>query len=651
MLDDSQIYVSDGMMPEDEFLKKHEQVISAWPTGREIDLEESVAYNKSLPDHKNMNKMLKKYKAEHKTGLYPRSGTPILEQEIELLRGMNEVGVYMFPFTTDSYSRNMRFDMAQQALEESIRTGTPKLNGYPIINHGVKNTRRVVESCIGAFDSRSSREGQAFIAEMSFASGISAIPQSMFGWVAGYDKRATPQECIQTAQYSARLSGYYAERGHIINHATHGWLANGVIPTYVGIACQVLEAILSARQGAKSFSPMLNFNGNMAQDLGEFRAGERVYRDLLDKYGHADCEIPGVICNQSFLYTFPRDVGMAFGYINYTAMLGALANVPACSVKTIDEAIGVPSLESHQQTYRSANWIYNVVRQQDFHIESRDIDMEEKMCYMAVTAIVDKVMEMGEGDVAVGIVKALDQGVLDCPFSISMHLQDNTLGVRDLHGAVRYLEYGNVPIPEEVREYERGKIAEREAYEKRKMNYKVSIADFFTLAKGTLIDPIEEIDYEEEKPNEYKKAIAANPPTVVTGTIGVDSHVIGTKLISRVLREDGFTVVALGAQTAPEEFIKAAQETDADAMFITSLYGMAEQDCQGFRDKCTEAGLEDIILSIGGNLGVGKHEFADDEIKFKKLGFDHVYPPESPIEKSIADLCRDLEARGRLVRD
>ncbi|MBQ8263662.1 MAG: methylaspartate mutase subunit S [Clostridia bacterium] len=182
------------------------------------------------------------------------------------------------------------------------------------------------------------------------------------------------------------------------------------------------------------------------------------------------------------------------------------------------------------------------------------------------------------------------------------------------------------------------------------MNYKVSVADFFTLAKGTLIDPIEEISYEEEAPNEYAEAIKKNPPTVITGTIGVDSHVIGTKLISRVLREQGFNVVAMGAQTSAEEFIKAAVETNADAMFVSSLYGMAEQDCQGFRDKCIEAGLDDIILSIGGILGVGKHDFADDEAKFKAIGFDHVYPPESPIEKSILDLCKDLEAKGRLVK-
>lgn len=648
MIDDAKIIVRDCLMPEDEFLKKHEQVLTLWPTGKEVDLEEAVAYNKSLPDDKNMNKMLKKYKAQGKTSLYPRSGTPVLEDEIELLQSLNEVGVYMFPFTTDSYSRNLKFDMAQQALEESIRTGKPKLNGFPIVNHGVKNTRKVIESCQGAFDCRSSREGQFIISEIAFASGISAIPQSMFGWLSGFDKRATPQECVQTCQLSARLSGYYAQRGHIINHACHGWLPNGIIPTYVSIACMLLEALVSAGQGAKSFSPMVNFNGNMAQDLGEFRATEKLFRKYLDQYGHEDCEIPGLIGNQSFLYTFPKDIGMAYGYINYTAMLGALAGLPACSVKTIDEALGVPSIQAHQQTYRSANWIYNVVRQQNLELNSTAIDEEERMTMLAVSAIVERVMELGNGDVAVGIVKALDEGVLDSPFAISMHLQDNTLGVRDLHGAMRYLEYGNVPVPEEVRAFNNAKIREREAHEGRKMNYKISLSDMWTISKGTLIEAKDDIVYEETLENPYVEEIKKAKPTVITGTVGVDAHVIGTKLISRVLREDGFTVVALGAQTLPEEFIKAAQETAADAIIVTSLYGMAEQDLQGFREKCMEAGLDDIILSIGGILGVGKHAFEDDKEKFLKLGFDHVYPPDSPIEPSILDLCKDLKAKGRM---
>lgn len=136
--------------------------------------------------------------------------------------------------------------------------------------------------------------------------------------------------------------------------------------------------------------------------------------------------------------------------------------------------------------------------------------------------------------------------------------------------------------------------------------------------------------------------------TIITGTVGVDAHVIGTKILSRALREAGFKVVELGAQTPPEEFVKAAQETDADAILMSSLYGMAELDLQGFKAQCIEAGIDDVLLYIGGILSVSKHDFKEDEEKFKKLGFDRVYPPEADIEAAFEDLRRDLRERGKL---
>lgn len=136
--------------------------------------------------------------------------------------------------------------------------------------------------------------------------------------------------------------------------------------------------------------------------------------------------------------------------------------------------------------------------------------------------------------------------------------------------------------------------------------------------------------------------------TVITGTVGVDAHVIGTKIVSRALRDAGFNVVELGAQTPPEEFIKAAQETDADAIMMSSLYGMAEMDLQGFKEKCLEAGLDDVLLYLGGILGVTRSNFKDDEDKFQKIGFDRVYPPETDIRLGIEDLRGDLKAKGKL---
>jgi len=137
-------------------------------------------------------------------------------------------------------------------------------------------------------------------------------------------------------------------------------------------------------------------------------------------------------------------------------------------------------------------------------------------------------------------------------------------------------------------------------------------------------------------------------PTVITGTVGMDAHVTGTKVLSRALKEAGFKVVELGMQVTPEEFISVAQETKADAILMSSLYGMAEQDLKGFNDKRKEAGLEDVLLYIGGNLVIGRYDPKDVEPRFKALGFDRVYPPWTDTETGIEDLKKDLKAKGKM---
>lgn len=636
--------VKQQRIDEDIFLKMRKEVLSAWPTGAEVDFDEAVEYQKKLPENRNFGKILAKYRAEGKVGLYPRSGVPTVEGEIELLRSMNDVGVRLFPFTTDSYTRNMQLDKAQRGLEESISTGKAKLNGFPIVCHGVKQTRRVVESCEGGFDVRSSMKANSLVAEIAFASGMTSMPNSPFGWIGSYDKMASVEECVKTAQYLGRLAGYYADRGVSITITNHGWLFNGIIPMYINTATKIIEALISAEQGAKSIVPLMNFQGNINQDVADFYAVRDLLRKYLDKFGYTDVINPGVIGDQSMLYPFPQDIGSAFGYINYIATIAAMAPIDGCSVKTVDEASGVPSIESHMQTYRSAGWIFNVVRQQKIQLDNEDIKQERRMCELAVSAIIDKVVELGGGDVVVGIEKSIEAGVLDSPFCLNVNAKDQVLGVKDLQGASRYLDFGNLPIPKEVREYNDEKIRERELTEGRKLGFRTSLADFWAFSRGSIIgSPDEEDDGEAVKLPEME-----DTPTVITGTVGVDSHVIGTKIVSRALREAGFRVVALSAQTSADEFIKAAQETNADAMMISSLYGMAEFDLQGFRDKCVEAGVGGVLLYLGGILGVGKHDFAEDEIKFKKIGFDRVFPPETDAEKAIQDLYSDLKARGRI---
>ncbi len=137
-------------------------------------------------------------------------------------------------------------------------------------------------------------------------------------------------------------------------------------------------------------------------------------------------------------------------------------------------------------------------------------------------------------------------------------------------------------------------------------------------------------------------------PTVITGTVGMDAHVIGTKVLSRALKDAGFNVVELGMQVSPEEFISVAQETKADAILMSSLYGMAELDLKGFNEKRMEAGLGDILMYIGGNLVIGRYDPKEIEPRFKKLGFNRVYAPGIEPEVGITDLKNDLKAKGKM---
>ncbi len=132
--------------------------------------------------------------------------------------------------------------------------------------------------------------------------------------------------------------------------------------------------------------------------------------------------------------------------------------------------------------------------------------------------------------------------------------------------------------------------------------------------------------------------------TLVTGVIGSDTHIVGNRILSMALEKAGYTVVALGALTPADEFIKAAVETAADAIMVSSLYGQGELDCRDFRNLCIEAGLEDILLYVGGNLVVGKQPWAEVEQRYRDMGFDRAFPPGTRTDAVIAALEDDFRA-------
>ena len=130
--------------------------------------------------------------------------------------------------------------------------------------------------------------------------------------------------------------------------------------------------------------------------------------------------------------------------------------------------------------------------------------------------------------------------------------------------------------------------------------------------------------------------------TVVLGVIGSDAHVVGITILEQAFNAAGFDVVNLGVQTSQEEFAEAAVDHDAEAVLVSSLYGHAEQDCQGFHQVLEEADVE-AVSYIGGNLAVGQDEFEQTRRTFRELGFDRVFDSETDPEDAIEALREDLQ--------
>ena len=133
--------------------------------------------------------------------------------------------------------------------------------------------------------------------------------------------------------------------------------------------------------------------------------------------------------------------------------------------------------------------------------------------------------------------------------------------------------------------------------------------------------------------------------SVVIGTIGSDAHMIGGWVLSEAYKEAGFKVTFLGAVVPQEEFVQAAVETDADAILVSSSYGMGSIDCEGLRDRCIEAGLDDIILYAGGTVAAPlelENNWPEIERRFAAMGFNRVFKNTCSAKQCLEYLKEDL---------
>ena len=476
--------ITNKRISDDEFNATRAEVLSQWPTGQEVDLEEAVEYHKNMPECRDFSKKLVKAQQEKRTLVQPRAGVPVIEEHIKLLQYLEKEGeADLLPSTIDSYTRQNRYEEAENGINESIKLGRAMLNGFPAVNHGVAKCRKVIESVNTPVQVRHGTPDARLLAEITLAGGFTSYEGGGISYNLPYCKNVPMERTIKDWQYVDRLTGVYEEMGVSINREPFGPLTGTLVPPCISHSAAVIEALLAAEQGVKNITVGYGQCGNLVQDIAAIHTLKELTDEYLNKYGYKDVTVTTVL--HQWMGGFPADEAKAFGIISYGSLTAALAKATKVIVKSPHEAVGIPTMEANAQGLRCTKQTVNMLIDQDF--SDARLESEKEIIREETRAIVDKCFELGEGDIAVGVCRGVEAGVLDVPFAPCRANAGVMLPCRDNDGAIRILKMGNLPFSDDLKKFHEEKVAERAAYEHREPSFQMVIDDVYSIGKGHLV--------------------------------------------------------------------------------------------------------------------------------------------------------------------
>jgi len=476
--------IQNKKISEAEFEQLRKEVLTQWPTGKDVNLEEAVAYHKAMPENKDFSKKLIKAKKENRTLIEPRAGVPVIDEHIKLLKYLQDNGeADLLPTTIDSYTRQNRYAEAENGINESIRMERAMLNGFPAVNHGVAGCRKIIDSLDTPVQVRHGTPDARLLTEITYAGGFTSYEGGGISYNLPYCKNVPMERTIRDWQYVDRLTGLYEEMGVSINREPYGPLTGTLVPPFVSHAAAIIEALLAAEQGVKNITVGYGQCGNLIQDIAAIRTLEELTDEYLQKYGYNDVIVTTVL--HQWMGGFPADEAKAFGVISLGSTIAALAKATKVIVKTPHEAVGIPTMEANAAGLRCTKQVVNMLADQNF--QNNELEAEKEIIRQETRCIVDKCFELGEGDVAIGVCRGVEAGVLDVPFAPCRANAGLMLPARDNNGAIRVLNMGNLPFGQDLKDFHRAKIEERAKAEKREVSFQMVIDDVYAIGKGRLV--------------------------------------------------------------------------------------------------------------------------------------------------------------------
>ncbi|HJO75282.1 MAG TPA: methylaspartate mutase subunit E [Rhodospirillales bacterium] len=457
--DGNDIQLSSAQIPADDFAKMRSENLARWPTGAEVDLDEAVQFHKSLPNHKQLGWVMRKAAEEGRCLTQPRGGFGTLDLQLELMRALDADGMAdIVPTTTDSYTRNEQWSQADIGIEESKKEGRSMLNGFPMVNYGPRETRKLIDAINKPAIVLSGTAMPRLTSEVGFAAGFTGYLGSGIAYTTSYTKDTSIAEGIRNYQYLDRLAVLYREKGVDLHRRQPGFLTGTNVPPCIAIAVGVLDALLAAGQGVRNYGLELAQTLHLIQDAAAIKVCGELAHEYLSAAGYDDMFLP--VTSLHWMGAWPQDEAQCAALVSYGGTLAAIGGAVSVTTKSAHESYGIPTPEANAEGLRTTRMAVYMAR----HIrldELPEFQTEADLIRRETRPIIDRVLEMGDGDAALGAVRALETGALDIPWSPNRFVKSRVMPARDLDGYLRIYDPGDLVFDPDVAEIHTERLMRR----------------------------------------------------------------------------------------------------------------------------------------------------------------------------------------------
>jgi methylaspartate mutase epsilon subunit len=173
--------------------------------------------------------------------------------------------------------------------------------------------------------------------------------------------------------------------------------------------------------------------------------------------GYKDVQVNTVF--HQYMAAFPLSLKRADELIQSSAMTAARSGATRLIGKTSVEAFQIPAVTDNINAIGLIQ--RGLAAASDCHVDETRVAEESAVIRREVEAIFESIVFCGNGDIAQGVVTGFEKGLIDIPFSPSVHNQGEVMTMRDVEGAVRFLSTGNLKLDRESREFHQDKVSER----------------------------------------------------------------------------------------------------------------------------------------------------------------------------------------------